>query len=260
MAGSAGALLGLLALHAVTGDAAILDRATLCGSHLLECRDGDGNGARAWTTMDERRLTGFSHGAAGIAYALSRLYAATSGEAFLAAAAEGIAYEGSVFCPAAGNWPDLRPRADGGEPSEPAFIAQWCHGAAGIGLGRLGGLTVLDSSAVRRDLEVALATTLDCDWHGVDHLCCGNLGRIELLLEAGPGAARARSHRRRTDDGCAEPSGTGGRIPPPRRADRERLQSDPVSWNGRHRLSTAPVHGAVRGAVGAALGMTQKTV
>jgi type 2 lantibiotic biosynthesis protein LanM len=190
MAGAAGALLGLLALHAATGDPTVLDRAVLCGKHLLQRREAGGNGARAWRTMDERLLTGFSHGAAGIAYALSRLFAATADDAFLAAAAEGIGYETSLFSPTAGNWADLRPAADGSEPSGPAFVAQWCHGAAGIGLGRLGGLTVLDTPAIRRDLEAALTTTLDCDWGGVDHLCCGNFGRIELLLEAGRRLAR----------------------------------------------------------------------
>ena len=55
----------------------------------------------------------------------------------------------------------------------------------GIGLARLGGLPVLDNGRVRRDVEAAIRTTLRMDQQGPDHLCCGNLGRADLLLVAG---------------------------------------------------------------------------
>jgi lantibiotic modifying enzyme len=61
-------------------------------------------------------------------------------------------------------------------------MTSWCYGAAGIGLARLGGLTVLDTPAVRQDLEVALSTTLAHGLPSLDNLCCGNFGRIEFLL------------------------------------------------------------------------------
>jgi len=151
-----------------------------CGRHLLEARVTSQTGHRAWPTLEGKLLTGFSHGAAGIAYALLRLYAATSETAFRDAAEEAIAYERSVFSPEAGNWPDFRLST----PEEPAFMTAWCHGAPGIGLARIGGLEALDMAEIRADVEVALKTTLDHGVRGGDHLCCGSLGRAELLLEA----------------------------------------------------------------------------
>src|SRR4026208_432660 len=73
-----------------------------------------------------------SHGAAGFAYALASLSAATGREDFAAAAQECVDFEDSSFSSQRGNWPDLR--VDGGE----AWPCQWCHGAPGIGLGRIG--------------------------------------------------------------------------------------------------------------------------
>lgn len=59
----------------------------------------------------------------------------------------------------------------------------WCNGAAGIGLGRLGGLSLLATNVVYQDIEVALQTTQRYGFD-VDQLCCGNFGRIELLVVA----------------------------------------------------------------------------
>jgi type 2 lantibiotic biosynthesis protein LanM len=176
--GLAGEVLGLLALHDAAPDTAVLERATACGRRLLATQsDGGGDGA-AWITFMDRRLTGFSHGAAGIAYALLRLAAATGDAAFAAAAEDAIAYEDCFFDRDADNWRDLR------EETQPAYKAGWCHGAPGIGLARLGGLPILDDGRVRRDVEAAIRTTLRMDQEGPDHLCCGNLGRADLLLAA----------------------------------------------------------------------------
>jgi lantibiotic modifying enzyme len=87
---------------------------------------------RAWPTLNGRLLTGFSHGAAGIAYALTRLYEITCKDTLLGAAQEAVEYERSVFMADFDNWPDLC-------YSEPMEVdtSAWCHGATGIGLSRL---------------------------------------------------------------------------------------------------------------------------
>jgi type 2 lantibiotic biosynthesis protein LanM len=181
--GAAGAVLGLLALHAAAPDGDALARAVRCGRHLLGRRAGTDAGPRAWPTVGGRVLAGFSHGAAGIAYALLRLHAASPDPAWLDAAREGLAFERAVFSPEERNWPDLRP--DSGADGKPGFVTSWCHGAAGIGLARLGGLGVLDDPAVRQEIGTAIETTLACGVQAVDQLCCGNFGRVELLLQAG---------------------------------------------------------------------------
>jgi class II lanthipeptide synthase len=177
-AGSAGALLGLLLLYELQRDQTILDRAIACGRHLLRSRVQSPSGPRAWPTLSDRLLTGFSHGVAGIAYALLRLFAATRDETYRQAVEEGIAYEDSLFVPEIGNWPDLRAEA------QPAFMTSWCHGAPGIGLARVGGLPWLDTGRIREDIAAAMQTTQRVGLGGQDHLCCGNLGRVECLLAA----------------------------------------------------------------------------
>jgi type 2 lantibiotic biosynthesis protein LanM len=192
--GAAGAVLGLLTLYDDAGDRHSLALARACGLYLLEGRTAAPSGLRAWPTYEGRLLTGFSHGAAGIAYALLRLYGATSDERFLSAAAEAVEYEQSIFDAQVMNWPDYR------VIDRPAYSASWCHGAPGIGLARLGGRGLLDTHATRADIEAALETTLRRGLRPHDHLCCGSLGTAEVLLEAGlalgrPALVRAARER-----------------------------------------------------------------
>ncbi|MCC5610236.1 type 2 lantipeptide synthetase LanM family protein [Nostoc sp. CHAB 5834] len=180
--GAAGAILGLLTLYQATGEAKVLEQAINCGQHLLSHRISEQEQPRAWKNIAQKPLTGFSHGAGGIAYALLRLYAVTEDQAYLQAAQEGIAYECSVFSTTAANWPDLRDISDG--LCQSRFLVTWCHGAPGIALSRLGGLSIYQTDEILQDVEVALQTTLKYGLQGLDHLCCGNFGRIEVLLVA----------------------------------------------------------------------------
>ena len=136
MNGAAGAILGLLALHQADGESSVLARAVDCGEHLLRACHRDGRGNTGWRTLSDTTafLTGFSHGAAGIALALLRLHRATGDARFRNAAADALRYERQVYLPARGNWPDFRLAGD--EAAEPP--CQWCHGATGIGIARLG--------------------------------------------------------------------------------------------------------------------------
>ncbi|HEX4488691.1 MAG TPA: type 2 lanthipeptide synthetase LanM, partial [Terriglobales bacterium] len=180
--GSAGGILGLLTLLAAHGNGDVLESAVRCGNHLLERRVRAETAHLVWPgSWSPRPLTGFGHGAAGIAYALLRLRQASGGKEFQQAAAEAIDYETTVYSDDTRNWPDLR------YPTEPdctRFMAAWCNGAAGIGLGRLGGLPILDAPSIRRDIANALETTRTTPLTDEDHICCGNMGRIDVLVEA----------------------------------------------------------------------------
>jgi type 2 lantibiotic biosynthesis protein LanM len=183
LSGSAGAILALLALHRSVEEGQLLERASACGRHLLAHRVTVAGGHRAWKPLKGALpLTGFSHGAAGIAYALASLALATGNEGFLDAAREGVRYERSLFDVGQGNWPDLRESTESGQGT--TFRTSWCHGAPGIVLARLGGLPILDDAAVRDEIERGLVTTEQTRPEEVDHLCCGNLSRIDVLLEA----------------------------------------------------------------------------
>ncbi|MGE0421867.1 MAG: type 2 lanthipeptide synthetase LanM family protein [Reyranellaceae bacterium] len=186
--GSAGAILCLLRLHRDTGADDVLRLALRCGEHLMaQPRVGE-PGRRSWISPGPHRqpLNGMSHGAAGFAYALASLAAATGREDFADAAAECVAFENASYDAAHGNWPDLR-------EAEPNWRSQWCHGAVGIGLARLamtrhGALRCAPASA---DIDQALAGAGRA-WPGhVDTLCCGTLGSVEFFREAGRVLRRA---------------------------------------------------------------------
>jgi type 2 lantibiotic biosynthesis protein LanM len=179
MSGSAGGILGLLRLYRDTRSDDVLARAAKCGEHLLAQRRLGPEGRRSWAIQgkDGKALNGMSHGAAGFAYALSSLAAATGREEFAAAAAECIAFEDSSYDATRHNWPDLR-------SSEAHWPCQWCHGATGIGLARLGMSKAGGTPAARADIEKAVTGVAQNRPTPVDTLCCGTLGGIEFLCEA----------------------------------------------------------------------------
>ncbi|BAY08493.1 type 2 lanthipeptide synthetase LanM family protein [Calothrix sp. NIES-2098] len=182
ISGAAGAILCLLSLYGVTKEASVLEKAIACGQHLLTHRVSHEGAPKAWLTIGETPFTGFSHGAAGISYALLQLYAVTQDRNYLEAALEGIEYERSVFSESHANWPDFRGLAQTGQPM---FPVQWCHGAAGIGLARLGSFKIVNIPEIEREIEIALQTTQRHALQAIDHLCCGNMGRVEVLLVGG---------------------------------------------------------------------------
>jgi type 2 lantibiotic biosynthesis protein LanM len=194
MNGAAGAIPALLACHAATGEPKVLAIATACGRHLLQSRAPDQFGLKTWPTLEKRYLTGFSHGAAGIAYALLQLYKVTADPEFYDAAAEGICFEGRAFVPEQNNWPDYR-RAATRLSQDPMFCMAWCHGAPGIGLGRIAALDVMDTRDVRRDIQAALESTSSADLLPRDHLCCGNAGLMDTLCAAGERLAQGEWSR-----------------------------------------------------------------
>lgn len=184
VAGSAGGILGLLALYRKTHSKDVLAQAVACGEYLLgQPRFGE-SGQRSWVGLGlgQTPLTGFSHGAAGFGYALSSLARAASRDDFAQAAQECFAYEKSCYNEGALNWPDLRNGKD-----RVAWPSQWCHGAVGIGLARVASrrISEVQAEAVVDDIQHA-AQNATCNWpQHVDTLCCGTLGAIDFLAEAG---------------------------------------------------------------------------
>ena len=189
MGGSAGAILGLLRLYRDTQSSDVLKRAIKCGEYLLRQPRVGPEGHRGWSGQGSgpHGLNGMSHGAAGFAYALASLSAATGRDEFAKAASECIAFENLSYDAERSNWPDLR--GDG----EPGWPCQWCHGAPGIGLARIamtkrGGL---DSKLLATDIRNALVG-VERGWPGpLDTLCCGALGSIEFFCEAGSALGRS---------------------------------------------------------------------
>ncbi len=179
--GSAGGILGLLRLYRDSPSADLLASATKCGDHLLaQPRRGEHGGSWLGQGRGELALNGMSHGAAGFAYALASLAAATGRDDFAGAAAQCIAFENASYDAQRNNWADFR----GGEAAP--WPCQWCHGAPGIGIARAAAMKRgrLDAALLAPDVRNALGGA-ERGWPGhVDTLCCGTLGSIEFFCEA----------------------------------------------------------------------------
>jgi len=188
LGGSAGAILGLLRLYRDTQAGDVLARAVKCGEHLLRQDRVGPEGLRSWVGhgLGQNALNGMSHGAAGFAYALASLASVTGRDDFHAAAAESLAFENSTYDAERHNWPDRR-HAD-----KPGWACRWCHGAPGIGLARAGLLErgAMDAATLRADIQGAL-TGVEQAWPTeIDTLCCGTLGSVEFIHEAGEALGR----------------------------------------------------------------------
>ena len=178
LSGAAGGLLGLLALNDWCGSPRILDAAERLALWIV-ARQSAGGKPFVWHAQNQRPLAGFSHGAAGISYALARAYAATGQGRLLQSIQAGIDYERQIYSPRHRNWPDLRPphlAAAGAHP------VRWCHGAPGIALARIGTARHCRVPLVSAEILAAIQTTSAHSRCDVDHLCCGTAGLAEVLF------------------------------------------------------------------------------
>jgi type 2 lantibiotic biosynthesis protein LanM len=187
--GSAGCILNLLALYQCNSSPRALAIARLCADRLLQEARRMPQGI-AWDTAVEGRspLTGFSHGATGIGHALLELGTAAGEERYVNAGLDAFRYERSVISAAEENWPDFRSEeGEAAVKSERAekFMWTWCHGAPGIGLGRLRALQRMSDEQIRADLRVAVKSTLERGGAVNYSLCHGSLGNLEFLSDAG---------------------------------------------------------------------------
>ncbi|MFY9824710.1 MAG: type 2 lanthipeptide synthetase LanM family protein, partial [Thermoanaerobaculia bacterium] len=185
MAGSAGAVAAVLELHQRRPSSGLLDIAVRCGERLLAGAvvEERGHGWPPPANLGRLPLTGFSHGTAGIAWALARLGHVSGEERFRAAARGALRYERSWFSPRHDNWPDLRESRE--TASGRAFLHAWCHGAPGIGLGRIGILPYLEDPELLAEIRAAVRSTLAEGFGFNQSLCHGDLGNLELVREAG---------------------------------------------------------------------------
>jgi type 2 lantibiotic biosynthesis protein LanM len=186
--GAAGCIASLLSLYHCKPSRQTLEVAIQCGNRLVDRAQTMQDGSGWSTSISQQPLAGFSHGAAGMAWALLRLVAITGETRFREVAIDAMRYERSLFVPEVGNWPDLRTFEEL-QPTQiegqPRFMSAWCHGAPGIGLARLEVLRELDDPAILLEIEAALQTTLAGGFGRNHSLCHGDLGNLELLLSAG---------------------------------------------------------------------------
>lgn len=209
ISGRAGGIIGHLIMHAIVGDAWRTERAVTLADELcaLDIRDD------RWSPRSNgtaRPLTGFSHGAAGVGYALMTLASATGESKYRRAADLAFAYERSVFDRVKQNWPDFRQQRRCGNPyAQRAFATEWCHGAPGIALSRLHAYQHFGDKSYLAEADVGITTTRRAVTARLDHignycLCHGLAGSAEVLLRASEILGSSSTHNRSVADQVAE--------------------------------------------------------
>ncbi|MBE5320821.1 type 2 lantipeptide synthetase LanM family protein [Pedobacter sp. MR2016-19] len=176
--GSAGLLLGLIKLFRVTGDAEVMHKITMTADHLLKnCRD-TAQGEGLVPTYGNKVITGMSHGASGVAIALMKAFDLTKDERYRATAMAHIDFEEKMYDANAANYPTYQ-----STPTENKFITAWCHGAPGIGLTRLIAYQITHDESLKPQIEKNMQFTTAFSLEHLDHICCGNFGRLDIELE-----------------------------------------------------------------------------
>lgn len=144
-------------------------------------------------------LTGFSHGAAGIAYALLQTSNYFRYDGLLFMAEQALEYEMQYYQPNVGNWLDLRighrrynlPGAENWQLAtffpELKLLNSWAHGAAGIALARMYAYDLTGKPEYQEQVDASIAYCLsDLTNPKTDYtLCSGRTGLIPLLLRTG---------------------------------------------------------------------------
>lgn len=180
LGGSAGAIIVCLDYYKQTGYKKALEVAIKCGDHLLKNYKEAEKGIY-WLSESRANaspLAGLSHGVTGISWALLRLYRVTQRNEYKVAALKGLEYEHTLYNNELKNWADMREK-------QSSYSVFWCHGASGVGLGRLMMLDEYNHESIKTDLDNAIFTTINYGFQQSSHsLCHGDLGNLDLLLLA----------------------------------------------------------------------------
>lgn len=146
-------------------------------------------------------MTGFSHGASGIAYVLLQTGNYFHNDGLLYLAEQALAYEMQYFYPESGNWLDLRmgPYRLGLKEAHrwdldlfiPTMrnVNSWAHGASGIGIARLYAYEITGNTAYLDQCRTVLTTSLrylDKNERTDYTLCSGYTGHIPFLRKFMP--------------------------------------------------------------------------
>lgn len=212
LSGVSGAIPALLRIHDMYGGGAdhsaalssdlLVQQAIELGDHLLDraVRSDEGMSWGAVTAGVHHshareggpfgNLTGFSHGASGVGWAMTELFDATGETRFREAASEAFRYERHWYDEARRNWLDLRDPVELGTPNatEPGCMRGWCHGSGGVALARLRAWQVFGDDIYLEEAEIAVDSSRSALKPGPELsqnnycLCHGRGGNAETLL------------------------------------------------------------------------------
>lgn len=192
LSGDAGAIVAMLALRVIIDDDTLVDAAAQLGDEIIGAVRRIRTRPHAVASRANRwQLTGLSHGAAGVGYALLELSHVTGEAAYRSAAASAFTYERRWFDRDAWNWPDFRgqPTRTRRQAGPRVFSTTWCHGAPGIALSRLRAYELTKDATYRDEALIGLRTTdlATQRWLRAGEqnfsLCHGLAGNADVLYE-----------------------------------------------------------------------------
>ena len=195
ISGVTGALPILIKRFLETNDTTIGSAINNIGNFLIQkATKSDTNWS--WVAVPgQAAMTGYSHGAAGVATSLLELFLLTKNPMYYNAAKLGFNFENLNFNQQAQNWPDLRSQDLVGTSNNgvPVCGESWCHGAPGIGLSRLRAWEITQEESYMTDASIGLNTTHRNIYNALSNqsipsnfsLCHGLAGNADILLEGG---------------------------------------------------------------------------
>lgn len=185
--GNAGAILVMLKLYNITHVNKYLDVAYKAGKILIKNQIKMGQDIGGWIGAGSKKaLSGFSHGAAGIIYALTELWKVTADKEILDSILMGLNFEKMLYSAEVKNWVDRRERTTEELEKYGCFMSAWCHGSAGILLGRskiYNDIPSIYKEEIEGNISAALSSSTQIGLSTNDCLCHGNLGNTEIFLE-----------------------------------------------------------------------------
>ncbi|RCW20648.1 type 2 lantibiotic biosynthesis protein LanM [Ciceribacter lividus] len=174
ISGAAGAAIVALRLIGTELEDEAIATAQACALRLAETAVRTEHGASWETGPQRRRLSGFAHGAGGIAVALQAVGRVAGDDELRELAMQALSFERATFDPRRRLWRDLR------ESSERATA--WCHGATGMLLSRIELSRHLNDPAIKDEVAAGVAAIHSHGGGGSHCLCHGTLGNTEPLL------------------------------------------------------------------------------
>ncbi|WP_192800168.1 type 2 lanthipeptide synthetase LanM family protein [Priestia endophytica] len=176
ISGSSGLLQVLINLYEDTNKEWILEIAKSIAKHLKDQKIEEYNGVYWKAINSNTSYIGFSHGNAGIAAALSRLYMYYPNSDIKELIEESIKYENQFYNNSKKNWfsEDMND-----------FPIAWCHGSPGILLGRLIMMNSgIDDVKIKEEIQSIIHDILLNHELKNHSLCHGYLGNLDIILKA----------------------------------------------------------------------------
>lgn len=178
--GLAGCMAVAAGLHRRHPHDSLREVMAVCAERLAERAEWRDDTARWPIEAGRTSLTGFSHGASGIAWAFLEAADVLGDDGLRRYARGAFAFERAHFLPDKGTWEDLRDDEAAGSAAR-RLMARWCHGAGGIGIARLLAMPHLsDDPRIADEARIALRATERRGFGDSHSLCHGDFGNLEL--------------------------------------------------------------------------------